>query len=207
VNHFTNDRSETEALLERIHDGDREAFEALFASHRADLKRMVELRLAPRLRKRVDSSDVVQEAQLEAARRLQDYLQRPTMPFRLWLRQITYDRLLMLHRKHVEAKRRAVTRELSLPENSSLALGRQLVARGASPSAALARSELGGRVRLALAKLSDDDRELLLMRNFEGLSNQEVAQVLDVDPSTASKRYGRALLRLRSLLMAEGSFE
>ena len=155
----------------------------------------------PKLGRRIDASDVVQEAHVEAARRLEGYLEQPTMPFRLWLRQITYDRLLMARRRHVSAQRRTVDRELPLPERSSLQLAQQLAASGTTPSQHLVRDELGHRVRSAVAKLSDPDREVLLMRNFEGLSNQEVAKVLAIEPATASKRYGRALLRLRTHLL------
>ena len=155
----------------------------------------------PKLGRRIDASDVVQEAHIEAARRLESYLEQPTIPFRLWLRQITYDRLLMARRRHVSAQRRTVDRELPLPERSSLQLAQQLAASGTTPSQHLVRDELGHRVRSAVAKLSDPDREVLLMRNFEGLSNQEVAEVLAIEPATASKRYGRALLRLRTLLL------
>ena len=88
-----------------------------------------------------------------------------------------------------------------MPERSSLQLAQQLAASGTTPSQHLVRDELGHRVRSAVAKLSDPDREVLLMRNFEGLSNQEVAKVLAIEPATASKRYGRALLRLRTLLL------
>ncbi len=195
------DSAETRQLLQRVRCGDDGAFDQLFARHRAFLRQIVELRMDPKLGRRIDASDVVQEAHIEAVRRLEGYLEQPTMPFRVWLRQITYDRLLMARRRHVSAKRRTVDRELPLPERSSLQLAQQLAASGTTPSEHLLRSELGHRVRSAVAKLSDPDREVLLMRNFEGLSNQEVAKVLAIEPATASKRYGRALLRLRTLLL------
>ncbi len=98
------------------------------------------------------------------------------------------------------ARRRTVTREAAWPEDSSLALARQLLASGTSPSARLAASELAHRVQQAVAQLPEADREIVLLRNFEGLSNQEVAQLLEIKPATASQRYGRALMRLRTLL-------
>lgn len=195
------DSAETRQLLQRMRSGDDQAFDQLFARHRAFLRHVVELRMDRKLGRRIDASDVVQDAHVEAWRRLESYLEQPTMPFRLWLRLITYDRLLMARRRHVSAKRRTVERELPLPEQSSLQLAQQLAASGTTPSQHLVRSELGHRVRSAVAKLSDPDREVLLMRNFEGLSNQEMAKVLAIEPATASKRYGRALLRLRTLLL------
>jgi RNA polymerase sigma-70 factor (ECF subfamily) len=201
------DSAETQRLLEQVRAGDRLAFEQLFTRHRPFLRQVVELRLDPRLRARVDPSDVVQETQLEAFRRLGDYLERRPMPFRLWLRQTACERLLMAQRHHVGAARRAVGREVPLPDASSLQLAQQVLAAGSTPSQRLDRDEVAGRVRQALARLSETDREILLLRNLEMLSNQEAANVLQIDPAAASQRYGRALLRLRKLLIAGGLME
>jgi RNA polymerase sigma-70 factor, ECF subfamily len=201
------DSSETTRLLEQVRDGDRDAFEKLFARHRPYLRQVVSLRLDPKLRARVDASDVVQETHLEAVRRLPDYLERRPMPFRLWLRKTAYERLLMIERHHVDAQRRAVGREVALPDRSSLQLFGQLLAASSTPSQQLSRAELARRVRQAVARLADIDKEILLMRNLEGLSNHEVAQVLEIAPAAASQRYGRALLRLRKLLLAGGLSE
>jgi RNA polymerase sigma-70 factor (ECF subfamily) len=203
----TPDSAETQRLLRRIHAGDRQAFEKLFARHRPYLRQVVDLRLDPKVRARVDPSDVVQETHLEAFRRLPDYLERRPMPLRLWLRKTAYERLLMLQRHHLQAQRRAVDREVALPDRSSVQLFRQLLAPGSTPSQQLARAELARRVRQAVAQLVEIDREILLMRNLEGLSNHEVAQVLEIEPAAASQRYGRALLRLRKLLLAGGFSE
>jgi RNA polymerase sigma-70 factor (ECF subfamily) len=194
------DSAETQRLLEQARAGAPEALNRLLERHRAYVHRFVELRLDPQLRARVDPSDVVQETQLEAVRRLEGYLGEAPMPFRLWLRQIAQDRLLMLRRQHRGARRRAVTREAAWPEESSLAFAQQLVAGGTSPSARLAASELAHRVQQAVAQLAEADREVVLLRNFEGLSNMEVAHLLGIQPAAASQRYGRALLRLRKVL-------
>jgi RNA polymerase sigma-70 factor (ECF subfamily) len=191
-------------LLRQALAGQAGAVDRLLARHRPYLSKLVGLRLDAQLRARVDPSDVVQEAQMEAARRLDAYLRRPAMPFRLWLRQITYDRLLMLHRRHVGAARRAAHREAVLPDRSSVALARGLLASGSAPGERLARRELAGRVRKALDQLAEADRDLVLMRNFEELSNLEVAQLLQISPAAASQRYGRALLRLRNTLLESG---
>jgi RNA polymerase sigma-70 factor (ECF subfamily) len=198
------DSPETQHLLQQAGAGDKAAFERLFAEHRPQLRRFVEQRLDPKLRARVDASDVVQEAQLEVLGRLADFLQRQPMPFRLWLRKTAYERLLKIRRRHVEAAQRSLDREVPLPDRSSLALAQQLLASGSTPSQHLDRREAARRVRQAIARLSEIDREIVLMRNFEGLSNQDVAHVLQIDPSTASQRFGRALLRLRKLLLSSG---
>lgn len=202
---MTRDSDATDKLLRRLAAGDRGAFDRLFAMHRSDLRRAVELRLDPALRGRVDASDVVQEAQVDALNRLDDYLERRPMPFRLWLRKTTHERLLEVRRQHVATLKRAVGRELPLPDHSSLQLAQHLWASGTSPSGQVARRELADRVRQALARLPDVDREILLMRALEGLSYEDVGQVLEIDPGAARKRYGRALTRLHKSL-GETSF-
>jgi RNA polymerase sigma-70 factor, ECF subfamily len=198
------DSAETGRLLQRSQAGDASARSQLFARNRRYLSRLVEFRIDPRLRARVDPSDVVQEAQLEASRRLDAYLTERPMPFRLWLRQIAYDRMLMLRRQHITADRRTVERDVNLPERSSLVLVQQLISTGPAPGEKMLRREFARRVREAIERLSDADREMIFLRNFEGLSNQEVAGVLRIEPVAASKRYGRALLRLRKILVARG---
>ncbi len=200
---LAHDSAQTQRLLDQARAGTAGAVDRLLERHRAYLCRFVELRLGPELRARFDSSDVVQEAQAEAARRLDGYLRDAPLPFPRWLRRIAQDRLLMLRRRHRGAGRRAVTREAAWPDESSLAFARQLLASGTSPSGRLAASELAQRVREAVAQLPEADQEIILLRNFEGLSNQEVAQLLEIQPAAASQRYGRALLRLRKLLNEE----
>jgi RNA polymerase sigma-70 factor (ECF subfamily) len=197
----------TQVLLEQVRHGDPRAFEILFARYRIRLYQFVQLRLDPRLRSRVDPSDVVQEAQLEAVRRLQDYLEHRPMPFRLWLRHLAQDRLLKMHRYHAATARRSVHREQRLPAGSSLVLAKQLLASGSTPSQRVNRRDLARRLRQAMDQLSENDREILLLRNFEEMSNQEVGFLLGIDPATASQRHGRALLRLHKILFSSGLTE
>jgi RNA polymerase sigma-70 factor, ECF subfamily len=201
------DSAVTQGLLQRIGTGDRQAFEQLFARHQAYLHRLVELRLDPRLRPRVDPADVVQEAYLDALNRLKAYLERPVLPFRLWLRQIACDRVLKARRHHLGTARRAIGREVPLPEQSSLVLARQLLAGDLTPSRRVDQRELARRTRQAVAQLADADKEIVMMRHFEGLSNREVAHLLSIDAATASKRHGRAMLRLHRILFEGGLTE
>ena len=126
------------------------------------------------------------------------------MPFRLWLRKTAYERLLKVQRQHLKTAKRAAGREVCLPEESSLLLAEQLLAAGPTPSQQVAKRELARRIRSALSELPTAQREVLLMRNFEGLSYQEVAYILDIDAAAARKRYGRALLQLRHRLLEGG---
>lgn len=195
------DSTTTQNLLKQIRAGDRRSFESLFERFRPYLERRIAGRLDPRLRSRFDAADVVQEVQMEAFRRFPDYLQRQPMPFHLWLWKTAYERLLNLRRDHVEAARRSVAREVPLPEHSSVQLALRLFAAGPSPSAGLMQEERGRIMRQALAQLEEEDREILLMRYVDDLSNQECAKLLGISPGAASKRHGRAILRLHQALV------
>lgn len=174
----------------------------LFERHRAALRRAVELRLDRRVRARLDISDVVQETFLEALRRWPEYQRQDApMPADLWLHWLARERVLHLHRMHLGAEQRAVGREVPpLPEASSVVLARGLAGAGPSPSHEAALGELVERLRQALGRLNDDDRDLILWRHFEQLSNREVAVLLGITEAAAGKRYVRALERLRGLL-------
>ena len=195
--------ADTEHLLERAAAGDRAACDELLQRHRRRLGRMVAVRFDPRLAARVDPSDVVQETLAEAAANLDRYLCERPLPFYPWLRQLAQRRLIDLHRRHVRARRRSVTREVGppgLPDHSALALADRLFARASSPSAGLRRQERRDRVRAALAALSEQDREVLVLRFLEALPTRETAAVLGISEVETRSRQVRALDRLKVLL-------
>ncbi len=199
------DASETERLLQQAAAGDRESWGVLFSRHRDRLKCMVALRLDRRLQGRIDPSDVIQEAFLDATNQLADYQRQPTMPFFLWLRLITGQKLVALHRHHLGTQARDAAREVSLyrgslPETSSAALAAQLLGHETRPSEAAIRAERAIRLQEALNRMDALDREVLALRHFELLTNAETAQVLEIQESAASKRYVRALKRLKEIL-------
>jgi RNA polymerase sigma-70 factor (ECF subfamily) len=195
---------DTDELLRRVHDHDTDARGLLLQRHRRRLRRMVVLRMDPRLAARVDPSDVVQEALAEADRRLDKYAVERPLPFYPWLRQLAWDRLVEQHRRHIGAARRTVNREeaqpFRLPGSSFLALADKLLDQGDSPSAALERAEQRKRVRAALEALAEPDREVLVLRYLEQQSAAEVAAVLGITEAAAKKRALRALQRLREHL-------
>jgi len=198
---------ETTRLIEKAARGDPHALGALLDRHRGRLRRMVALRLDRRLQGRIDPSDVIQEACLDAARRLPEYTDNPTMPFFLWLRYLTGQRLVDEHRRHLGAQARDAGREISLyrgalPETTSAALAAHLLGRLTSPSHAAIRAERKIRIQEALNSMDPIDREVLALRHFEELSNGEAAAVLGLDKSAASKRYARALIRLKDILVS-----
>jgi RNA polymerase sigma-70 factor, ECF subfamily len=194
--------SDTDNLLARTVQGDAAARDQLLGRHRERLRRMVAWRLGRQLSARVDPSDVVQEVLAEADQKLRDYLRDRPLAFYPWLRQIAEDRLIELHRRHVEARRRSVSREerLPLPEESAWELARRLFARGSTPSARLRRSESRERIQAALARLSERDRELLILRHLEQMSVRDIAAVLGATEGAVKVRHVRALQRLRAFL-------
>ena len=204
---MTGEASETAGLLRRAAQGDQAAWGDLLVRSRGRLRRMVALRLDRRLQGRVDPSDIIQEAYIDASARLAEYARQPDMPFFLWLRFLTGQRLLRVHRQHLGAEMRDVAREVSLyrgalPAATSAALAAQLLGRDTRPSEAAVRAERSIRLQEALNSMDPLDREVLALRHFEQLSNGEAARVLGRQESAAAKRYVRALKRLRLILDA-----
>jgi RNA polymerase sigma-70 factor (ECF subfamily) len=201
------DSAHTCALLERVAHRDADALDELLVHHRTGLREFIEFHLDPRLRARVDPSDVVQETQMELVRRMEDFLAQRPMPFRLWMRKKAFERLLNLRRDHLQREKRSVRREVALPDRSSLALVRPLLAQQPTPSQEAEARELAERVARAVAQLGDADREILLLRHGEDLPFEEIACLLELTAAAARKRFGRALIRLQTLLRAEGLLE
>jgi RNA polymerase sigma-70 factor (ECF subfamily) len=200
------DAGAIDPLLAAAAEGDKAAWGTLLDCHRDRLRRMVALRLDQRLQGRIDPSDVIQEAYLEASVRLPEYLRNPAMPFFLWLRFLTRQKLLVLHRFHLEAEKRDAGREVPLSQNAraetdSAILAAQLLARQPRPSEEAVRAEIKVRLQAALDRMEPLDREVLSLRHFEQLSNTETAQALGLGESAASKRYVRALRKLREILL------
>ena len=192
-------------LLADAAAGDETALTQLFGRYRKRLKQMVHLRLNRQLQGRIDDSDILQEAYLEAALRLPHYLANRPLPFFLWLRHITGEKLIDAHRRHLGAQIRDAAQEISLhrgpmPAASSGSLAAQLLGRLTSPSQAAIKAETRLRVQEVLNGMEPIDREILALRHFEQLSNAEVAATLEMNESTASSRYLRALKRLKDEL-------
>ncbi len=199
------DDPDTRQLIERASGGCQEAREQLLARYRGQLRRMVAMRMDDRLSPRVDPSDVVQEALVDASRRLTEYLQSRPVSFYPWLRQIAFNRLVDLHRAHIRSDKRSVKREQSMPISDASAtwLAEGFLARDTGPVRRLLRAELRARVQQILAKLSEYDREIILLRHLEELSSAECAEVLGITEAATKQRHVRAVQRLRALLADE----
>jgi len=195
------EHSATEELLRRASQGDAAAVERLLTLHRDRLKRMISIRLDARLAARLDASDVVQEALMDASRKLPDYLRTRPVPFYPWLRRLAWEKVVDAERRHVDARRRSVAREearlTALPDHSSVQLAERLLAGGLSPAERLLRQEQLARVRLALARLPDAYHEVLVLRYLEQLDTLETAAVLSVSEGVVKGRHRRALERLQ----------
>ena len=186
-----------------LQTGGEQALVEVFSKHREQLLKMVDFRLDRRLYGRVDASDVLQDAYLEISRRIADFLNEPMVSFFVWARQITWQTLLMTHRRHLGVQKRNVGQEVRLhgvANATSVSLAAQLVAHMTSPSQAAIREERYAQLHDALNEMDEIDREVLALRHFEHLSNNEVAQVLGIQKTAASNRYIRALKRLKELL-------
>ena len=191
-------------LSARMADGDEQALAVLFSRHRDKLWRMVHFRLDPRLASRMDADDVLQEAWLAALRRLSSFREQDSVSAFLWLRLIVGQSMIDLYRAHLGAAVRSAGREVPIfngtPAASSLCLSAHLLASQTSPSQAAMRAERSSALAAALDKMSELDREILMLRHFEELGNDEAAAVLDLNRTAASNRYVRALRRLHGIL-------
>jgi RNA polymerase sigma-70 factor (ECF subfamily) len=199
------DSSEILQLIERAARGDLALLGKLLHQHRDRLRRLVALRLDHRLQSRIDPSDVLQEAFLEASARLPEYIRAPTMPFFLWLRLITGQRLQILHRRHLGVQARDAGREISLshramPEATSAALAAQLLGRDTRVSEIVSRAERKLRLQEALNCMDPLDREILALRHTERLTNAEAGEVLGISEAAAGQRHFRALKKLKAIL-------
>jgi RNA polymerase sigma-70 factor (ECF subfamily) len=197
--------NDSEHLLRRAANGDAEGWSKLVSGYQDRLRRMVAFRLDQRLQGRIDPSDILQEAYIEAWKHLADYLREPTIPFFLWLPGITANKMRELHRHHLGTRMRDAGREVSLyrrtlPETTSAALAAQLLGRATRPSEAAMRAEIKIRLQEALNCMDAIDREVLALRHFEHLSPAETAQVLGIKEKAAGMRYVRALKRLKEIL-------
>ncbi|MDR3636474.1 MAG: sigma-70 family RNA polymerase sigma factor [Isosphaeraceae bacterium] len=203
---MTEDGGDTQALVDSLRRGDSEPLAALVSLHRERLRRMVEFRLDVRLRGRVSTSDVLQEAYIDALKRLPHFAADPDVPFYVWLRTVTIQRLIQVHRQHLGAQARDAAREVSIGRSNGTEASSEKMAELmgdlTSPSHAAERGEMRERVRGALERLEAADREVLALRHFEELSNLEVAALLGIQPAAASKRYVRAIERLKNALEA-----
>lgn len=191
-------------LISRLRSGDQQALEALHTRHRRRLKQMLDLRMDRRLRGRVDASDILQEVFLDARLRISHFVEQEKLSFFVWLRKLTKQRMIDVHRQHLKTQMRDIKQEISIDHGaaaaSSASMARLLVDRIATPSQLAMKAEGIRQIERALDRLDPIDREILTLRHLEELRNSEVAQILGLKEAAASNRYIRALSRLREMV-------
>lgn len=195
----------TDELESRLREGDPQALAELFTRERDRLWRIVSFRLAEPLRARMGPDDILQEAFMDASKRLGHYKDCPGCSPFVWLRMVVNQTLVDLHRRHIGAQRRDVGREVApwsspFAQTTSASVAIQLVGAFTSPSEAAARAEAVSLVEQAIEQMDPIDREVLVLRHFEELTNAEVAETLSIEQKAASIRYVRALRRLKEIL-------
>jgi RNA polymerase sigma-70 factor (ECF subfamily) len=200
---------DTDRLLDDARRGKAGAVDNLLGRFREPLRKAVGVRLDPALARRVDASDIVQDVLIEANQRLAEYLNKPDMPFALWLRHLAQDRIIDAHRRHRLAQRRSLDREQPIArpawaDESGASLVAQLIDSERTPASEALQAELARKLTSAIHELGADDQEVILLRHHEQLSNQEVAMLLGLTEAAASMRYLRALRRLRNVLLSGG---
>jgi RNA polymerase sigma-70 factor, ECF subfamily len=186
--------------LDSLIEGGEAALGVVFARHQRPLERMIAFRLDERVRGRVDPEDVLQEAFIEASKRLKEYLAAPDVSFFVWLRQITYQTLLTIQRRHFGQKRDPrleVNGKANANQDATcLSIYSAFIGQLTTPSQLLMRQEQLDQLKKILAEMDEIDREVLALRHFEHLSNSQIAESLGISVTAASNRYVRAMTRL-----------
>jgi RNA polymerase sigma-70 factor (ECF subfamily) len=208
---MTDNESESSELVNRVLEGDEQALAELFSECRDRLWRMVNFRMDPRLRKRVDPDDVLQEAYMNAVQRIDKFRAEASRSILIWFRMIVTQTMVDIYRRHLGAQKRSAGRDVSMhggwkSDSTSMSLSFHLLGHLTSPSHAALRAEISQQIDTALSTMNDIDREVLALRHFEELSNNEAAQVLNITEQAASLRYVRALSRLKDVMEAIPGF-
>jgi len=183
-------------------------FNEILSQHREQLKRMISLRMNRKLQGRLDASDVIQDTFVEASRALDSYISNPKLSVFMWLRKLAGEKLIQAHRKHLGAEKRTAHREQPIfggvPAATSQVIAIQLSGKLTSPSIAAQKQESKDELMDALDQMGEIDREILMLRHFEQLSNRETAEVVDMNYEAVKKRYIRALDKLRTIILGAG---
>lgn len=185
-------------------EDDKKTLEKTFDSIREELKRLARARLDRRLNGRVDSSDIVQDAYIIALKRYPEYVANPAVSLAEWLRFLTVQKVTEAHRFHLGRQKRSVRREAAdASEGLSIVRLIDMIADSmTSPHSAIVKKEIRKAVGQVIETMSEVDREIIRLRHEEMLDNDQCAEILGISGSAASKRYVRALRRLRTI--AEG---
>jgi RNA polymerase sigma-70 factor (subfamily 1) len=192
------DRKEELELLRRFRDGEEDALRLLFERYAHALTGRVRRSLPARVRRRMAVSDVLQEAHIAAFKSRARFTKGGLSAFRNWLLGIVDNKVRETIRFHASTARRAVDREAT--KSSRPATGALPVSNG-SPSRIAIAAETKSQIRDALARLSEDYREVLRLTANEGLNLREASERMGRTYAAVKKLYGRALCRLKETLI------
>jgi RNA polymerase sigma-70 factor (ECF subfamily) len=194
----------TDLLVRRISGGDQRALTALFTRKRKRLRRMVRLRLDPRLHGRVDPEEVLDEAYREVLVQAREYLSDPRVSPFVWLRQLTGRRLAAMQRRFLASGAGDVDADAEvslfrgpLPQATSASLAAMLLGQATPSAREVQRAAQQIRLQETLKQMDPVDREVLVLRHFEMLNNDETAEVLGLSRSETSRNYLRALKQIK----------
>lgn len=182
-------------LIRRVQAGDAEAFEKLMLAHEKAVFNLA-LRMTEN---REDAEDVSQEAFLKAYRSLSDF--RGESKFSVWLYRIVSNVCLDFLRR----KRRRPSASLTVEDDEGEEVQWDVPDERYTPERLLERKLTQEAVRKGLAALPENQRKILLLREIEGLSYEEIGEVLDLDPGTVKSRIFRARKRLCAFLEQDGN--
>lgn len=190
--------TETVELLKRWHSGDALALDALVARDLGWIRARVRARLGPLLRAKEETDDVVQDALLELLRYGPRFLLKSRSHFRALLARIV-ENVLRDQTDRFQAYKRAARREVSLENCGSLSLDVPM-ATDTTPSEAAEKAEWRALLRIGLELLDSKEREVVLLRQWDGLHFNEVAARLSISEDAARMRFQRALARLSGII-------
>jgi RNA polymerase sigma-70 factor, ECF subfamily len=194
-------------LLERARNGDAEAMGLLFERYQPYLYLLAQRRLSPRIRTRVDPSDIVQQTLLEAQRDLTSFRGGAEEELLAWMRGILQHNVQQTVERHWQAKKRSVQQERSLnePLDGGQELHKLLAAEQSSPSQRAMRGEASVQLAWAICKLPEDQREAVRLRHLEGYSLKQLAETMGRSEVAVAGLIKRGLQGLREQLHTEDS--
>ncbi len=193
-----------ESLLNLVTNGDVAALGILFQRYEPKLKKLVAKQLDPRLLRRVDVSDVIQEVHIELSKRIDEFAKERALTLYHWMCFITKQKVAELARHHILAQIRDVRREVpiqrSISGNSSIVLATHLISQVSSPSSVITKAEVSKLVNQAIENLEPEGRDAIVMRHVDHLKTDQAAELLGISQAAFRQRYFRALRQLRKLL-------
>src|SRR3954449_418320 len=198
-------RSHANLLITRARRGSKSSLGSLLEQYRNYLVVLAATQIEKRLQPRVSPSDVVQETMLRAHKNFGQFRGTTEAELLAWLRQILVNNLARFVEQHMLAARRDVRREVSIErlgvalEQSTIQLAALVPAEGKSPSMAVQQREEAVLLADRLAQLLDDYREVLVLRNLQGLPFEDIASRIGRSVGATRMLSLRAIEKLRTI--------